>query len=77
VSYSLFLSVCTTTNLTLGTTFGGQAIATNTENDAKEITRLGLTWWPINNVAFKADYGTVKVGDDKTTEINIGVGYNF
>jgi len=26
VSYSLFLSVCTTTNLTLGTTFGGQAI---------------------------------------------------
>jgi len=25
VSYSLFLSVCTTTNLTLGTTFGGQA----------------------------------------------------
>ena len=52
-------------------------VATNTENDAKEITRLGLTWWPINNVAFKADYGTVKVGDDKTTEINIGVGYNF
>jgi len=29
VSYSLFLSVCTTTNLTLGTTFGGQAKGTN------------------------------------------------
>jgi len=25
VSYSLFLAVCTTTNLTLGTTLGGQA----------------------------------------------------
>ena len=25
MSYSLFLAVCTTTNLTLGTTFGGQA----------------------------------------------------
>ena len=25
MSYSLFLSVCTKTNLTLGTTFGGQA----------------------------------------------------
>ena len=53
-------------------------VATDTDGDAKAITRLGLTWWPISNVAFKADYGTIKVGEsDPTTEFNLGIGYNF
>jgi hypothetical protein len=57
--------------------FRTSRVATNTEGDAKAITRLGLTWWPINNIVFKADYGTVKEGDDTHTEFNMGVGYQF
>ncbi len=58
--------------------FRTSSVATDVEGDAKAITRFGLTWWPINNIAFKADYGSIKVGDtDPTTEINLGIGYNF
>tara|TARA_B110000116_G_scaffold135530_1_gene117540 strand:- start:30 stop:1121 length:1092 start_codon:yes stop_codon:yes gene_type:complete len=57
--------------------FRTSSVSTDTESDAKEITRFGLTWWPINNVAFKADYGTVKKGTSEDKEINIGIGYNF
>ena len=45
MSYSLFLSVCTKTNLTLGTTFGGQA------NALKELmfsVSLGSTLGDVN-----------------------------
>jgi hypothetical protein len=57
--------------------FRTSSVSTNTENDANEITRFGLTWWPINNIAFKADYGTIKKGTSEDKEINIGIGYNF
>ena len=56
---------------------GLEVILASPESDAKEITRFGLTWWPINNVAFKADCGTVKKGTSEDKEINIGIGYNF
>ena len=49
----------------------------NMDSQTSDIFRYGLTWWPINNIAFKADFGKVKVGDEETTEINIGFGYNF
>ena len=57
--------------------FRTSSVSTDIEGDAKEITRFGLTWWPIDNVAFKADYGTVKKGTSEDKEINIGIGYNF
>jgi len=57
--------------------FRTSSVSTDTEEEAEEITRFGLTWWPIDNVAFKADYGTVKKGTSEDKEINIGIGYNF
>ena len=57
--------------------FRTSSVSTDTKNDAEEITRFGLTWWPIDNVAFKADYGTVKKESDEDKEINIGIGYSF
>jgi hypothetical protein len=39
--------------------------------------RFGLTWWPINNVAFKSDFANVTNDGTTTTEFNIGIGYNF
>ena len=57
--------------------FRTSSVSTDTKDDAKEITRFGLTWWPIDNVAFKADFGTVKKGLDEDKEINIGIGYSF
>ena len=39
--------------------------------------RLGLTWWPINDVAFKTDFANVTVEDKTTTEFNVGIGYKF
>jgi len=44
------------------------------------ISRLGLTFWPVNEVAFKIDFGTKVTEDaniDDITQLNIGVGYNF
>ena len=43
------------------------------------IQRVGLTYWPISNIAFKFDYGTHKKESDfeAKTQINLGVGYNF
>ena len=44
------------------------------------ITRLGLTYWPIAQVALKIDYGTKVTEDPETddvTQLNIGIGYNF
>jgi len=44
------------------------------------ITRFGLTFWPVDKVAFKIDFGTKKTDDtdiDDISQLNVGVGYNF
>jgi len=44
------------------------------------ITRFGLTFWPIDKVAFKIDFGTKETEDadiDDISQLNFGVGYNF
>ena len=57
-------------------------VSTDVDTDSKitDYMRLGLTWWPIDNVAFKMDYGTKTIKsdtDNPTTQINLGIGYNF
>ena len=52
----------------------------NTDSKITDYMRIGLTWWPIDNVAFKMDYGTKTKktdSDNPTTQINLGIGYNF
>ena len=41
--------------------------------------KFGLSYFPIDQIAFKIDYGTntYKDEDDNETLINIGVGYMF
>ena len=45
-------------------------VARNDDDDSNiyEFMRFGLTWWPIENVAFKMDYGTKtkKYSEDET-----------
>ena len=43
------------------------------------INKFGVTYWPISSVAFKFEYGTHKKESDEeeTTQINVGMGYNF
>jgi len=56
------------------------ARADNIDSQTSAIFRTGLTFKPINNVAFKFDYGKVTIvsdSDNPTTEINFGIGYNF
>ena len=57
-------------------------VSTDVDTDSKiaDHMRLGLTWWPIDNIAFKMDYGTKTKKsdtDNPTTQINLGIGYNF
>ena len=57
-------------------------VSTNVDIDSKikDYKRFGITWWPIDNVAFKFDYGTITKKSDKdnpVTKINLGLGYNF
>jgi len=57
-------------------------VSTNVDIDSKikDYKRFGITWWPIDNVAFKFDYGTITKKSDKdnpVTQINLGLGYNF
>ena len=57
-------------------------VSTDVDTDSKitDYIRSGLTWWPIDNVVFKMDYGTKTKKSDKdnpTTQINFGIGYNF
>ena len=57
-------------------------VSTDIDTDSKitDYMRLGLTWWPIDNIAFKMDYGTKTKksdSDNPTTQINLGIGYNF
>ena len=52
----------------------------DTDSNITDYMRLGLTWWPIDNIAFKMDYGTKTKksdSDNPTTQINLGIGYNF
>jgi len=44
------------------------------------ITRFGVTFWPVDKVAFKIDFGTKETEDadiDEISQLNFGVGYNF
>ena len=44
------------------------------------IIRFGVTFWPVDKVAFKIDFGTKETEDadiKKISQLNIGVGYNF
>ena len=44
------------------------------------ITRCGVTFWPLDKVAFKIDFGTKETEDadiDEISQLNVGVGYNF
>ena len=57
-------------------------VSTDVDKDSTitDYMRFGLTWWPIDNVAFKMDYGTKTIksdSDNPTTQINLGIGYNF
>lgn len=57
-------------------------VSTDIDTDSKitDYMRFGLTWWPIDNIAFKMDYGTKTKksdSDNPTTQINLGIGYNF
>ncbi len=57
-------------------------ISNVSKNDDKvskqtDYMRFGLTWWPINDVAFKTDFANVTVEDETTTEFNLGIGYKF
>ena len=52
------------------------------EEDSKHYSKMvyGLTYKPINQIAIKFDYGIKTYTDsekDKTTYMNLGVGYNF
>ena len=56
------------------------SIDTDTDSKITDYMRFGLTWWPIDNIAFKMDYGTKTKKSDSnnpTTQINLGIGYNF
>ena len=39
--------------------------------------QLGLTWWPIDNIAWKIDYTMDKKDNVKTNSLNLGIGYMF
>ena len=52
------------------------------DEDEKHYSKMmfGLTFKPIDQIAFKFDYGTKTYADkekDKLTLMNFGVGYNF
>ena len=56
------------------------SIDTDTDSKITDYMRFGLTWWPIDNIAFKMDYGTKTKksdSDNPTTQVNLGIGYNY
>jgi hypothetical protein len=56
------------------------ARADGVDSKTYDIFRAGLCFKPINNVAFKLDFGKVtkaSESDNPTNELNIGIGYNF
>ena len=54
-------------------------VSKNDNDVSKQIDymRFGITWWPIDDVAFKTDFANVTVEDKTTTEFNVGIGYKF
>lgn len=60
--------------------FSNVTRADGVDDKTYDILKAGLTWKPIQNVAFKLDYGTVTKKSDPenpTTQLNMGIGYNF
>ena len=53
------------------------ARADGEDSKTYDIFRTGLVYKPIDNVAFKLDFGTVTKESASTTDFNIGIGYNF
>ena len=50
------------------------------DSNIYDFMRFGLTWWPIENVAFKMDYGTKTKksdSDNPVNQFNLGIGYSF
>ncbi len=47
------------------------------DNDAIAHTKMGLTWWPTDNVAWKVDYDMKDNNDSKSNTLSLGVGYMF
>lgn len=47
------------------------------DSDAKKHTKMGLTWWPTDQVSFKMDYDMKDDNDSKTNIMSLGVGYMF
>ena len=43
------------------------------DGNAKDVVSVGVNYWPIENVVFKADY----TDSDDSESINLGVGYSF
>lgn len=56
-------------------------VSRDLDNDDKitDIQRFGLAWWPESQVVLKIDYGLLQVKSDgnPTSEMNVGIGYNF
>ena len=54
-------------------------MSTNDDDVSKQsdYLRFGLTWWPIDDVAFKTDFANVTTNGATTTEFNLGIGYKF
>jgi hypothetical protein len=56
-------------------------VSRDLENDdtITDIQRFGLAWWPESQVVLKVDYGLLQVKSDgnPTSELNVGIGYNF
>ena len=44
-----------------------------------DVMRFGLSYWPIDQVVFKMDYGTkiYDIASSNKMQINMGVGYMF
>ena len=59
--------------------FGMESYDLDTDdlNDAKTHTKMGLTWWPTDQVSWKVDYDMYDNNDAKKNTLSLGVGYMF
>ena len=59
--------------------FGGQVMlgterfGSDYTGDTTDVVTVGVNYWPIDNVVFKADYNDAGGAES----INLGVGYSF
>ena len=54
--------------------------ADSIDSKIEEISKVGITWWPIDQIVFKLDYGKSNLKSDQdntTTQFNLGIGYHF